>query len=469
LHATRPQSADRNGSRTTLRFVVELPCSAEMAFAWHARRGALERLTPPWQKLKVLRAADGVQPGTRVELRVKLGPVWRRWVAEHRDYVAGLQFRDVQVSGPFALFEHTHRITPEGAASCRLEDTLQYAPPGGWLGRVLAGRFIERELSRAFAYRHRITAADLAQAAISERATAMKVLVTGATGLIGRQLAPLLTTQGHEVFRLVRREPTEANDVPWDPDAGVLHPARLEGLNAVVHLAGESVGARWTKERKERIRSSRVEGTRLLCRALADLKQKPQTLVCASAIGYYGDRGNEQLAEESSRGEGFLPDVCAAWEQACDPARRAGIRVVNLRIGVVLSPQGGALKQMLLPFELGLGGVIGSGRQYVSWIAIDDVVGAINHCLTHAELTGPVNATAPNPASNHEFTKTLGGVLRRPTVLPMPAFAVRLAFGEMGQELLLSSTRVSPQRLQQSGYSFRYPTLEGALRHVLGR
>jgi hypothetical protein len=297
----------------------------------------------------------------------------------------------------------------------------------------------------------------------------MKVLVTGATGLIGRRLVPLLTAQGHEAFRLVRREPTEANDIPWDPAAGMLHPARLEGLDAVVHLAGESVGARWTNERKERIRSSRVEGTRLLCGSLAALQQKPKTLVCASAIGIYGDRGSEPLDEESSRGKGFLPDVCEAWEQACEAARQAGLRVVNLRIGVVLSPQGGALSKMLTPFRLGLGGVIGSGRQYLSWIAIDDVVGAIAHCLTHAALTGPVNATAPNPASNYEFTKTLGGVLRRPTFLPMPAFAARLAFGQMAEELLLSSTRVSPLRLQQTGFQFRFPTLEGALRHVLGR
>lgn len=447
-----------------------LPSSVELAFAWHERRGALERLTPPWQQLTVVRAADGLHPGSRVELRVKLGPFWRRWVAEHREYVAGRQFQDVQVSGPFALFEHTHRITPEDTANCWLEDYIEYAPPGGWLGCWLAGRFIDHELDRAFAFRHRVTTADVALMVSTERATSMKVLITGATGLIGRQLAPLLSTQGYEVFRLVRREPTEANDIPWNPATGMLHPARLEGLDAVVHLAGENIaGARWTDAMKERIRSSRVDSTRLLCQTLSELKRKPKTLVCASAIGYYGDRGSEQLAEGSARGEGFLPEVCEAWENACEPARQAGLRVVNLRIGVVLSSRGGALAKMLMPFRCGLGGVIGDGRQYMSWIAIDDVAGAIYHCLTRGELSGPVNATAPNPASNYEFTKTLGGVLRRPTVMPMPAFAVRLAFGQMGEELLLSSTRVAPQQLQQTAYQFRFPTLEGALRHLLGR
>jgi len=385
------------------------------------------------------------------------------------DYVAGREFRDFQVSGPFSLFEHTHRITPDDAGTCRLEDHIEDVPPGGWLGRLIAGMWIERQLSRAFAHRHAVTIADLVIAAASERTASMKVLVTGATGLVGRHLVPFLTTQGHEVFRLIRTEPREANDITWDPAAGMILAARLEGLNAVVHLAGENISGRWTDAMKERIRTSRVNGTRLLCETLASLKQKPKTLVCASAIGFYGDRGPEQLTEDSPRGAGFLPEVCEAWEAACQPARDAGLRVVNLRIGVVLSPQGGALAKMLLPFRWGAGGIVGSGRQYWSWIAIDDVAGAILHCLTHPELIGPVNATAPHPATNYEFTKTLAGVLQRPAILPVPAFAARMMLGQMAEELLLSSTRVEPRKLQQTGYQFRYPTLESALRHVLGR
>jgi uncharacterized protein (TIGR01777 family) len=456
-------------SRLVFRRRCHLPCPAELAFAWHERPGALARLTPPWERVEQVESSGSLQPGSRVVLRMKLGPFWRQWVAEHRDYVAGREFRDVQVSGPFAFFEHTHRITPDDATSCWLEDHIEYLPPGGLPGRMVAGRWIDRQLGRAFAYRHAVTAADLAHLATTEKSP-MKVLVTGATGLVGRHLVPFLTTQGHEVFRLVRTEPREANDIAWDPQTGMVLAARLEGLDAVVHLAGENIGhGRWTAAMKERIRASRVNGTQLLCETLAALQQKPKTLVCASAIGYYGDRGAEPMTEESTRGTGFLPDVCDAWEAACTPARDAGIRVVNLRIGVVLSPQGGALAKMALPFQLGLGGVVGSGRQYWSWIAVDDVAGAVLHCLTHPELSGPVNATSPHPSTNYEFTKTLGGVLRRPTILPMPAFAARLAMGQMAEELLLSSTRVEPRKLQQTGYQFRQPLLENALRHVLGR
>lgn len=443
-----------------------LACSAERAFRWHERPGALQRLMPPWQQVEVLSTAGTLQPGSRVVLRLGRWPLRIKWVAEHRDYIPGREFRDVQVSGPFAVFDHVHRIIPEQANTCWLEDCITYALPGGWLGRKLAGRYVERQLQRLFRYRHAVTAADLA---ITQGERSMKIMVTGATGLVGRHLVPLLTTQGHEVLRLSRRPPQDANDLVWNPERRDLPPARLEGLDAVVHLAGENIASgRWTPALKERIRASRVEGTRLLCETLARLQQKPHTLVCASAIGFYGDRGADVMTEASPPGTGFLPEVCQAWEAACEPARAAGIRVVNLRIGVVLSPEGGALAKMLPPFRCGLGGVVGSGRQYLSWIAIDDVTGAILHCLQHTELSGPVNATAPHPVTNQEFTQTLGGVLRRPTVFPLPAFAAKLMMGEMADELLLSSTRVEPHKLLQSGYVFRFPFLEAALRHLLG-
>ncbi len=242
----------------------------------------------------------------------------------------------------------------------------------------------------------------------------------------------------------------------------------LQGLDAAVHLAGESIAQRWTPERKARILKSRARGTRLLSESFARLTQLPCVLLCASAIGYYGDRGEEVLTEESPSGVGFLAEVCREWEAACEPAVRKGIRVVNLRIGVVLSAAGGVLPRMLLPFRMGLGGRVGHGRQYMSWIALDDLVGVIVHALTCDTLAGPVNAVAPHPVTNVEFTRTLGRVLRRPTVLPIPAFAARLALGEMADGLLLASTRVQPARLAASGYAFRYPELEGALRHVLG-
>jgi len=297
----------------------------------------------------------------------------------------------------------------------------------------------------------------------------MKILVSGSTGLVGSALVPFLLTGGHQVARLVRSQPTAGGEVPWDPAAGRLEATNLEGLDAVVHLAGERITGRWTAAKKARIRSSRVQGTRLLAEALAGLKQPPKTLVCASAIGYYGNRGDEVLREDSPSGAGFLAEVCREWEAAARPAAEKGIRVVQLRIGVVLSPAGGALARMRTPFKLGLGGRIGNGKQYMSWIAIEDLTGAIHHALTNESLRGPVNAVAPRSVTNLEFTKTLGRVLGRPTLFPLPAFAARLAFGEMADELLLASTRVEPTKLVSSGYRFRAPELEGALRHLLGK
>ncbi len=297
----------------------------------------------------------------------------------------------------------------------------------------------------------------------------MKVLVTGATGLVGSALCPFLTTGGHEVYRLTRSAPKQENDIQWNPETRDLPRARLEGLDAVVHLAGESIaGKRWNAKVKDRLRSSRIEGTRFLCETLAQLQRPPKTLIGASAIGFYGDRGADLLNESAQPGEGFLVDLCRDWEAACDPVRVKGMRVVNLRIGFVLSAKGGGLAAMLLPFRLGAGGILGSGHQYWSWVALDDVVGAIHHCLMQERITGPVNVTAPSPVTNYEFTKTLGRVLGRPTILPMPAFAARLALGEMANELLLASARVMPNRLSETGYAFRHPTLQEALRHVLG-
>jgi uncharacterized protein (TIGR01777 family) len=296
----------------------------------------------------------------------------------------------------------------------------------------------------------------------------MKILVTGASGLIGSALVPSLTGAGHTVTRLVRSKP-RPGEIRWDPLGGDIDKASLEGQEAVIHLAGESIAGRWTAEKKKKIRESRLKGTKLLAESLSQLASPPKVLLCASAIGYYGDRGDELLREESPAGSGFLAKVCREWEAAADRAVRESIRVVRLRNGIVLSAAGGALKTMLLPFKLGVGGKIGSGMQYMSWIAIDDVLGIIHLAITNDTLRGPVNVVAPNPVTNLVFTKTLGRVIGRPTVLPMPAFAARLVLGEMAEELLLASTRVTPRRLLAADYHFKFPQLESALRSILGK
>jgi uncharacterized protein len=297
----------------------------------------------------------------------------------------------------------------------------------------------------------------------------LNVLVSGSTGLVGSALVPALTNQGHRVVRLTRPGGAGDDAVGWDPSTATIDAARLRGIDAVVHLAGENIVGRWTPAKKARIRDSRVKGTRLLAGTIAELSTPPKVMVSMSATGYYGDRGNELLREESAPGTNFLAGVCQEWEAAAQPAREAGVRVVHPRVGIVLSPQGGALGTTLPIFKLGGGGRIGSGNQYWPWVAIEDVVGTILHCLATEPLEGPVNVAVYDPPTNAQYTRTLGRVLNRPTILPLLAPAARLMLGQVADELLLASQRVEPAKLRGSGYEFRYPELEGALRHLLGR
>lgn len=297
----------------------------------------------------------------------------------------------------------------------------------------------------------------------------MKILVTGASGLIGGRLSPLLEKKGHSILALSRKAPRSENDVQWDPKEGFSdkEAAKLENVDSVIHLAGENVAENWTDEKKRRIRQSRVEGTRTLVDALSATKDPPKSFISASAIGYYGSRGDEVLTEESEAGTGFLPDVSREWEAEAERAGEFGARVACIRIGIVLSKDGGALAKMLTPFKFGVGGTVGSGDQWMSWIAIDDVVKAFAFVLDHDDISGPVNAVSPNPVRNEEFTNALGEVLSRPTILPVPSFGVKLLFGEMGERLLLEGQRVMPSRLSERGFAFEFPELAPALRHVL--
>ena len=447
---------------------LHLPVSAAEAFAWHERPDTIHRLIPPWAKVDVLKTGDGIRNGSVVELVQRLGPLHLKWVMKHHEYRAGLSFRDSQVSGPFAAWDHLHEFLQDEDGNNTLTDKIQYQIPGGRIGRLFVRKFINKRIESMFAYRHNTTRDDLAAQVKHRKVETMHVAVTGSSGLVGSTLVPILTTGGHKVTRLIRHESAEGA-ATWDP-RGKFDASALVGIDAVVHLAGENIaGSRWSTKVKERICRSRVEGTRVLCQGLAKMQTPPKVLVCASAIGFYGNRGDEYLNEESDAGSGFLADVAKQWEAATQSARDAGIRVVNLRFGVILSPKNGALKKMMLPFNLGGGGRVGSGKQYWSWISIDDAAGAVQHSLMTDSLSGPVNAVAPNPVTNKEFTKTLGRVLNRPTFVTMPAFAARLALGEMADALLLASTRVEPKQLSRSRYKFRQPTLEFALRHLLGK
>jgi len=458
---------------TSSNFLYKSRIAASVAevFDWHARPGALERLIPPWEDVRVIERRGGLEDGSRTIISLRKGPLRVRWTAQHRDYVEGRQFIDEQVEGPFAFWVHAHRFLPEGEDACVIEDEIDYRLPFGALGQWLGGSRVRRDLERSFPFRHRRVADDVARHSVYRDRRRLKIAIAGASGLIGTQLSAFLKTGGHRVYRLVRRPPVPGTDeIYWDPARGDLDPADLAGLDALLSLSGRSIGSwRWTPAIKRSIEYSRVVSTHLLAETLSRMDEPPPAFLCASAIGYYGDRGDDRVNEGSGPGTGFLAEVCERWEAATEPARDAGIRVVNLRFGLVLSGSGGVLRQMLFPFSLGMGGALGSGRQYMSWISLDDLLGVVLHALYSDDTTGAVNVVAPGSVTNGEFTRTLGAVLRRPTFMRVPAAALRVLFGEMGQALFLDGSRVEPSLLEKAGFRYLHPDLESALRWELGR
>jgi uncharacterized protein (TIGR01777 family) len=447
---------------------IEIDAPRGEVFAWHARPGAFERLVPPWERLRVIEREGGIEDGARTVLEMRAGPVPVRWTAVHRDYRPPEQFCDEQRGGPFRRWIHSHRFVALDGARTRLEDDIDYALPFGALGALADPLAVRPRLARTFRYRHDTTRGDLhthRHCALSPR----RIAITGASGLIGTALGAFLSTGGHTITRLVRRTPAAPDEARWwpEPDAGSR--AALEGSDAVVHLAAANVaGRRWDAAWKRELRDSRVAATAALARTLASLERKPAVLICASGAGIYGHRPGERLTERSTPGEGFLADLAQAWEAAAAPAADAGIRVVFLRIGVVLTPAGGALARLLPAFNLGVGGPVGDGSAVMSWVSLDDVLGAVLHGLARP-VAGPINVTAPAPVTSAEFAATLGRVLRRPAVVPVPRAAVAALYGEMGTSLLFTSARVLPARLQADGFVHRHPEIEGALRHMLGR
>jgi uncharacterized protein (TIGR01777 family) len=358
----------------------------------------------------------------------------------------------------------------DGAERSVLEDRITYQLPFGKLGQLVADRQLQHRFEDLFHFRHQRTRLDLDRHASAAFARPQKIAITGASGLVGSQLVPFLRAGGHDVARLVRHKPIAADEIAWDPTAGHIDAAALEGLDAVINLAGATIASwPWTARRKAAILNSRVEGTALLAHTLAHLQRPPRVLVSASATGYYGNTGSTILSEDSPQGEGFLAGVCGEWEAATVAAKAAGIRVVLPRFGIVLSGSGGILAKVAPLFRLGLGGPLGNGNQFMSWIALDDLLGVLLLAIADERLRGPVNAVAPQAPTNRVFTETLSRVLGRLAVVPAPAIALRLMLGELADELLLVSQRVRPTRLEEVGFNFAFPSLDEALRFELGR
>jgi uncharacterized protein (TIGR01777 family) len=444
---------------------VRLPVPAGAAFEWHERPGAFERLSPPWERVEVVERSGGIRDGGRVVLRA--GPLRSRWTLVHRGYVAGVRFEDVQESGPFARWRHVHSFH-DTAGGSELEDAIEFGLPGGALGDAIAGPWMRTQLDRTFDYRNRVLHDDL-EAHARAGASRMRIAVTGGTGLIGSALIPFLTTGGHEVIRLVRHAPSSAGEVQWDPGRGIVTRGSLEGLDAVVHLAGVGIAdARWTAQRRRALQTSRIDATRHLVASLASLRRPPRVLISASAMGIYGSRGGEILREDAPPGSGFLAELARHWEEEALAAERSGVRVVLMRTGLVLSPRGGLLPPLLRVFRLGAGGPLANGEAWWSWVAIDDWIGLAYWAMTRDAVRGPVNVSAPAPSTNAEFSRVLGRVLHRPALIPAPRFAILAVFGDMGREAILASQRMEPARALASGYPFRFRDLESALRHELG-
>jgi uncharacterized protein (TIGR01777 family) len=445
----------------TFSSVVDTP--RDEVFAWHARPGAINRLSPPWSPLRVISEAASLKDG-HAELAL---PGGLRWVADHQADLYDPPRRFVDTIGSDGLaslparlavrWRHTHEFDDLGDNRTRVIDRVDTPVPAAALRPM-------------FVYRHRQLADDLAahRLAAAHGLAPLTVAVTGASGLVGTALTAFLRTGGHRVIELVRRTAQGIDERQWnpaDPD-----PTLLAGVDAVIHLAGASIAGRFTDSHRKAVRDSRIGPTRRLAELAARSADKP-ALISASAVGFYGyDRGDESLTEESDRGDGFLADVVADWEDATAPAEQAGVRVVRVRTGIVQSPRGGTLRLMRPLFSAGLGGRLGNGRQWLSWIGIDDLIDVYYRALWDTALSGPVNAVAPQPVRNEEYTRTLAHVLHRPAVLPVPPFGPRLLLGAQGaRELACASQNVVPQRLNQSGHRFRWPDLDSGLRHLLGR
>lgn len=454
----------------TQSYRLPLPHPADVVWRWHERPGAFKRLAPAWETMRFLEGDQGLGVGARTVFQVRKAGVWMKWVAEHTACEPGELFVDEQRQGPFAAWRHVHRFTPRATADgggCLLEDTITWSPPGGPFGAVGVPS-LKSINDRMFRFRHRRTRQDLARHADFADQPRLKVAITGVTGLVGGALEGFLTTGGHEVVRVVRRDP-QPGDCLWSVKDGTIDVDALEGVDAIVHLAGAPVSERWTDAHKRAIRDSRVDGTRLIVDAIRRMEDKPRVLVSASAVGIYGgDAGDEERTVGDPLGDDFLAEVGQAWEAESREAEALGVRVVNPRIGIVTTAAGAALEALLPIFRAGGGGPIGDGRQWVSWVALDDLVAMLHQALMDERWSGPFNATGPEPVRQAQQARELGRVLGRPAFVPAPAAVIKATMGEMGEALILGGQRCPPRRAAEWGFRWDLPTWTEAVRATLG-
>ena len=451
------------------------PYPRDVVWNWHARPGAVRRIMPDWEGIRPVEVG-GIKDGAVTSFRMSIGILPQRWVAKHHSYIEGEQFCDDMIKGPFGRWNHVHKFIETGQTEMQIQDRIDWKLPFHFFTRIGSPIMVMPRVRQMFKHRTRRILADLKRQQMFKDAPRKRILISGSTGLIGTQLGAFLETDGHDVHRLIRPSTRLHADqditkvVKWDDKSGKIIEGSLENFDVIIHLAGAGIGdKRWSKKRKKLIAESREIPTKNLANALANLASPPSLFMCASAVGYYDNRGDEELDEKSSTGNGFLAEICRKWEDAAQPAINAGIRTIHMRTGIVTTAAGGMLQQILLPAKLGAMGPIGGGRQWQSWISLDDQIYAMHYLMNHETASGVFNLTAPNPVTQKQFAKVLGKVLRRPAFAPAPGFVMKILFGEMGKSLILDGQKVRPKRLQDLGYTFEHETLEPALRDALGR
>ena len=440
--------------------------SAETLSKWHHANDVFHRIQPPWESARIVKKAKQIADGLEEHIQIQMGPLKKTWIARYQDVVKGGQFCDLQVSGPFKFWFHKHIFHDNGDGTSTLEDNISYTPPMGRIGSFLAGNMVRKKLDMMFQYRHRVTVEDVKRHHNTE-VKSKNILITGGTGLVGSQLAPLLKSMGHKVF-LLTRSPKQENHIGWSLKDREIDSEKLKDIEVVINLAGASIASLWTKKNKEKIYSSRVEGTKFLVESLLKFSPKLENFLSASGSGVYPLNTGDIYDESGPSGNTFLGKLATDWEAAANPLAEKGIRVAHFRIGVVISSLGGALQKMILPGKFCLGGPWGKGTQHMSWIAIDDLTDILTFAVSDESYRGAINAVAKESITVNDFFKTLGRVLKRPQLFRVPSFVMKSLPGDMGKEVFLGDNRTVPGFLNSKGYEYRHENLESALRLQLG-